>query len=128
MEGISDIRIIGIDPKRPPQIRKEPYINLFFVLSHQAIAGWCTDFNRLAAKFPYAAKIDEKQGMYIETWVRSVDEVAPQLDRLKSTLQQCNTEYIARIEAATAAGNATTTGESAEQMRLNAVVSGLLFD
>ena len=30
MEGISDIKIIGIDEKRPPKIRKEPYIDLVF--------------------------------------------------------------------------------------------------
>ncbi len=35
MEGISDIKIVSIDSKRPPVIRKQPYIALFFTLSHK---------------------------------------------------------------------------------------------
>ena len=38
MEGISDLKIIGTDERRPPIIRKEPYIDVFFKLSHQAPA------------------------------------------------------------------------------------------
>ncbi len=128
MEGISDIKITGIDAKRPPRILKEPYINLYFVLSHKAIAGWCTDFNRLGATYPFPAKIDEKEGLYIETWVRRIDEIEPQLARLKASVQECSVAYIARIESATAAGIVSTSAESAEQMRLNAVIAGLPFD
>jgi len=128
MEGISDIKIIGIDKKRPPRILKEPYINIYFVLSHKAIAGWCTDFNRLGAKYQYPAKIDETEGLYIDTWVRHIDEIHPQLTRLKATVKECSVAYVARIEAATAAGVATTSTDSAEQVRLNGVIAGLVFD
>ena len=38
MEGISDIRISGMDENRPPRIGKEPYINLYFRLVHKAPA------------------------------------------------------------------------------------------
>ena len=47
MQGISDINIIGIDETRPPFIRKEPYIDIFFELSHQAPIDWCKDLNSL---------------------------------------------------------------------------------
>ena len=73
MEGISDIKITGIDEKRPPVIRKEPYIDIFFKLSHQAPADWCKDFNALLSNHPTAPKIKEKEGLYIEGWVRTAD-------------------------------------------------------
>ena len=67
MKGISDLRIIGIDERRPPIIRKEPYIDLYFKLSHQAPADWCNDFNALLSKHPSAPKINPKEGLYIES-------------------------------------------------------------
>ncbi len=128
MEGISDIRIIGIDQKRPPRILKEPYINLYFVLSHKAIADWCSDFNRLGTKYSFPARIDEKEGLYVETWVRRIEEIEPQLTRLKATVQACSVAYISRIETASAAGGTSTSGESPEQVRLNAAIAALVFD
>ena len=71
MEGISDIRISGIDEMRPPRIRKEPYINLYFKLIHKAPKDWCEDFNHLVAKGDYPVKIEPNTGLFIETWVRS---------------------------------------------------------
>ena len=44
MEGISDIKICGIDETRPPMIKKEPYIDLNFKLIHKAPKDWCNDF------------------------------------------------------------------------------------
>lgn len=128
MEGISDIKIVGIDTKRPPMMQKEPYINLYFALSHQAIAGWCSDFNRLTSRYQYPAKINEKEGLYIETWVRDAGEIAPQLRRLKESVQQCIDQYIARINAATEAGTLSTVTESAAQINLNKVVASLNYD
>lgn len=84
MEGISDLRIIGIDEKRPPKIRKEPYIDVIFKLSHQAPGDWCDDFNALLAKHPATPKIKEKEGLYIEAWVRSPDEIVAFLELLNA--------------------------------------------
>jgi hypothetical protein len=128
MEGISDIKIVGIDTKRPPLMQKEPYINLYFSLSHQAISGWCSDFNRLTSRYQYTAKIDEKEGLYIETWVRETAEIAPQLNRLKASVQQCSDEYIAKINAATNASASVSSNVSAEQVHLNKVIAALNFD
>lgn len=61
MEGISDIKIIGIDEKRPSIVSKKPYIDLFFQLSHQAPDDWCRDFNSLMLKYPGTPKIKEKK-------------------------------------------------------------------
>ena len=50
MQNIMNIKIVGIDEKRPPLIRKEPYIDLFFQLSHKVPLDWCEDFNELTKK------------------------------------------------------------------------------
>lgn len=83
MEGISDIRIVGLDERRPPRIRKEPYINLFFKLSHEAPADWCQCFNSLLAKHGSTPKIKPDEGLFIETWVRKPGEIEAHLELLK---------------------------------------------
>ena len=131
MEGISDIKIIGVDETRPPIIRKEPYIDIFFKLSHQAPSDWCNDFNNLLAKHPSCAQVKEKEGLFIETWVREPDEISSLLDDLKSSVLECTRQYIARIEfsAQQAAGRGNAQEEATgEQGRLNKIIDSLEFD
>jgi len=52
VEGISDLRITGIDERRPPMIRNVSYIDIYFKLSHKAPADWCKAFNTLLRKHP----------------------------------------------------------------------------
>jgi hypothetical protein len=131
MEGISDISIIGIDELRPPVIRKEPYIDLFFKLSHQAPADWCRDFNALLTQHPASPKIKEKEGCFIESWVRTPDEIVELLELLKHTITDCTRQYIERInilarQDADASG-AALREEDGEQGRLNRIIAGLDF-
>jgi len=131
VEGISDIRIIGIDDKRPPKIRKEPYIDVIFRLSHQAPADWCRDFNALLSKHPSAPKLKEKEGLYIETWVRTPEEIAILLEHLKEKVAQCSRLYIERVErsirsAANVNASVSLEDEGA-QGRLNRIVAALDF-
>lgn len=131
MEGISDIRIIGIDELRPPVIRKEPYIDLFFKLSHQAPADWCRDFNALLAQHPSSPKIKEKEGCFIESWVRTPDEIVALFELIKQTLADCTTQYIERIESAarlSAAGSRAATQGTDEQAHLNSIIASLDFE
>jgi len=130
MEGISDIRICGFDEKRPPRILKQPYIDLFFKLIHEAPKDWCEDFNRLVTKGKFTAKIAPATGLFIETWVRKPDEIEDSLTKLKQTVATCNQEYIAKIVAQTAAAeNAQDKpGDEGEQGRLNKIIAALNFD
>ena len=132
MEGISDIKIIGIDEKRPPKIRKEPYIDLYFKLSHQAPVDWCKAFNALFSKHPSTPKIREKEGLYIEAWVRTPDEIAGLLQQLKDRIVDCSRQYIERVELSIRnADNANASlaqGDSGEQGRLNRIIASLDFD
>ena len=131
MEGISDIKIVGIDERRPPTIRKEPYVDIVFKLSHQAPEDWCQDFNRLMSKHPSRAKIKEKDGVYIEGWVKTPDDIALYLEVLKKSVQLCTEQYIDRIEKAlqkSSEKNASLSVESGEQGRLNKIVADLNYD
>ena len=126
MEGISDIRISGIDEKRPPKILKEPYINLFFKLTHQAPRNWCEDLNHLLSKREYSAKINPATGLYIETWVRKPEEIESSLQTLKEAVLICTQEYIAKIKAS--AKHQVNVGDDGEQGRLNKIIAALNFD
>lgn len=131
MEGISDLKIIGIDEKRPPAIRKEPYIDIFFKLSHQAPADWCNDFNALLRKHPTTPRIEEKEGLYIEGWVKTPDDIVAFLTVLKAKVEDCNRQYIERINLSANnadAENEALTQESGEQGRLNKIIATLDFD
>jgi hypothetical protein len=130
MEGISDIKISCIDEMRPPRILKEPYINLYFKLTHKAPKKWCEDFNHLVAKGDYPVKIEPNTGLFIETWVRKPEEIEKALEGLKRAVNTCKEEYIARIlaEANAAAEISDMTDESGEQGRLNKIIAGLNFD
>lgn len=130
MEGISDIRICGIDELRPPRIRKEPYINLFFKLSHKAPRDWCEGFNGMVSHLKYPVYIDPAAGLFIETWVRKPDEIEELFEGLKQTVRNCSEAFIARLEAeATAAAAADVDPEHrGEQGRLNRILAGLDYD
>ena len=130
MEGISDIKIIGIDETRPPRILKEPYINLYFKLSHKAPGEWCKDFNQLSSKKKYPAKIDPVLGLFVETWVRKPEEVELALQVIQETIKTCSEEFVARIqaEARAKANVGGPVGDEGEQGRLNRIVAALNFD
>ena len=129
MEGISDIKIIGFDETRPPALRKEPYINLYFKLSHEAPKQWCIDFNELVAKGAYPVKIEPANGLFIETWVRQANEIEAVLANLKEAVKNSTYNYISRIRSK---ANADLPVEGAvvseAQAQLNLIISGLNFD
>ena len=131
MEGISDIRIIGIDEKRPPRIRKEPYIDIYFKLSHQAPSDWCKDFNALLSKFPSSPRIKEKEGLFIDSWVKTPDDIALLLEKLNTKVAECSVQYIKRIEMAvrnSSMDNDALSEETGEQGRLKRLVASLIFE
>ncbi len=131
MEGISDIKIIGLDEYRPPKILKEPYINLFFKLSHKAPKQWCEDFNILIGKRKYPVKINPATGLFIETWVRLPAEIKATLDDIKKVITACNDAYIARIEAEALAVNKANADSKdsagVAQAELNRIIEALDF-
>lgn len=130
MEGISDIKITGIDERRPPRVQKEPYIDLCFRLSHKAPVDWCHDFTDHLSKARYPAKIDTKECLYIETWVRSQDEIVAHLQTLKQAVADCNARYIAKVEASARDRDGEIDAlakETGPQGQLNRIIAALDF-
>ena len=130
MEGISDIFIAGIDENRPPALRKEPYIDLYFKLSHQAPEAWCKLFNDVVAKLEATPKIDPVKGEIIATWVRLPDDIPAHLKALQIKVAECTVQYIQKIELARQAEkSASSVVGQAEgpQAKLNKIVEALDF-
>lgn len=131
MKGISDIKIVGIDEKRPPRICKEPYIDLCFRLSHEAPVDWCHDLIDHQTKAGFPVKIDIKECLFIETWVRSPDQIVAHLQALKKAIAECNARYIAKIEARDRdrdGDNDRLAQEAGPQGQLNRIIAGLDFN
>ena len=129
MEGISDLKINGIDATRPPRIQKQPYINLFFKLSHKAPPDWCQEFNSLMSKHEYTPKINTEEGLFIETWVRSPEEIVPHLQLLKKAVTKCSEIYIENINRRIreSAGAYASVNDNSPQGRLNKIIAELDF-
>src|SRR3970040_424958 len=120
-----------MDENRPPRLRKEPYINLYFRLLHKAPPDWCEGFSDLLVKHEYTPKIYAEEGLYIETWVRSPDEIAGLFQVLKEKVTACTAQYIEKSAASkrdSDSDNDLLQKEgSGEQGRLNRVIAGLDF-
>ncbi len=130
MSSFEEIRIISIDEARPPRVRKEAYIDLFFKLSNKAPLDWCEDFNALGRQINPAAKIDKNLGESIETYVNDMAGIQSHLNEIKQTVVECNAQYLEKIrqrQLADAASNAALLGQDGEQARLNQIISALEF-
>ncbi len=127
---IEDYRIIGFDEDRPPRVRKEAYIDLYFKLSDKAPEDWCEEFNALGRKINPAPKIDKSKGECIESYVNDMDLIATHVTSLKQVVADCNSQYQEKIrarEAALAASNLALKSGDSQQQRLNLIVEGLDF-
>jgi hypothetical protein len=131
LQDISEIRIVAIDEKRPPKVRKEPYIDLFFKLSRQVPEDWCDEFNRLTGKMEPTIKINKKEGLFIETYVRDMHLIQEHLDKIRQKITDCNERYSTSIrqrEMAEAAKTAALLGDGGKQGVLNQIIATLKFD
>ncbi len=130
MNKIPQPKIMGIDEKRPPKLRKEPYIDLFFQLSEQAPELWCENFNKLTQTITFKTSIDKSQGLFIETYVRDIHKITEHLGILKQMVKTCNEQYAESLhqqELAEDKKNASLLGESGQQGQLNAIIAALNF-
>jgi hypothetical protein len=128
MTDISSIKVVGIDEERPPIVRKEGYIDLYFKLSEKAPVEWCEDFNKLGHRLKPPVKIRPDKGLIMETYVHDMNAIQQQLDKIKEKIKQCSTEYLEREKQrmlALAARQAERIGSSDKQTLLNEIVAGL---
>ncbi|MGB1556891.1 MAG: hypothetical protein ACPHCJ_03825 [Oceanococcaceae bacterium] len=130
MQDITQLHISGLDDSRPPRLRKEPYIDLYFTLSEKAPSAWCDLFNESLKRGGVPARVDPDAGQFIETWVRKPEEVPAALLRLKQGVKTTTETYLARLLAAREAERQRSKKpeDSGEQGRLNQILSELNFD
>ncbi|MEO5342021.1 MAG: hypothetical protein H7842_01570 [Gammaproteobacteria bacterium SHHR-1] len=131
MDSINNLKIIGLDPRRPPIVRKEPYIDLIFELSHPAPEDWCDDFNNLNRGATPTVMIKKNPGLFIETYVREMGHIPRQLELIKAKVKQCSAEYLEKIRLKAieeAAKNGSLSGAGGEQGKLNAILAELDYD
>ncbi len=125
------LKIVGVDEKRPPIIRKQPYIDIFFKLSHKAPREWCEIFNRLSKQLMTPARINKSDGVFIEAYVRDMNLLPEHLNKIKKKVIESNEQYSAVIRKRNEdllSRNASVDNEGGEQGRLNTIVAGLNFN
>lgn len=131
MTTFKQIKIIGLDANRPPRVRKEAYIDLFYQLSEEAPEEWCEDFNGFGRHVAPLAKIDRGTRCFISTYVNDMDMIPEHLESLKQAVTDCNSRYMERIrqreiELAREAANLGALG--GQQFKLNQIIARLEFD
>lgn len=130
MQAIQEIKIVGIDDERPPKIRKEAYIDLFFSLAIKAPMDWCEDFNILGRQLDPGVKINKNSGICIEAWVRNMNDIIPHLEKIKQKIVDCNEQYIEKArqkKLALLAAKTSTSSKDSEQFKLNQIIADLKF-
>lgn len=131
MEDITTLKIIGIDDNRPPRLSTAPYIELVFKLSEQAPVEWCQDFNLMFDKYKYSVRIDINKGIFIETWVRKMEEIEPHFELIKTKIIECNQLTLkkkAALELLLIGKKEDMSAAQGEQLRLNTIMAGLHFE
>lgn len=130
MKDFKAIKIVGMDENRPPKIRKEPYIDLFFKLSHQVPDEWCDEFHKLTAKLNPTVKIDKGNSIFIKTYVRDMSHIPEHLELIKKKIIDCSEQYIERQRQKSLAdnnNNATVNAQGGKQGQLNTIIESLDF-
>jgi capsid protein len=128
---INQIKLIGIDEERPPLMRKEAYIDLFFKLSQKAPQDWCEDLNKLGHQVEPSFKIDTLKGDIVETWTRDMNLIPQQVEKIKEKIKECNKQYVERLRLkviSDAARTASPTGHDSQQAELNLIIATLDFE
>lgn len=130
MDHITKIKIVGLDAKRLPRIRQQPYIDIFFELSLKAPKQWCDDFNIMGKNLEPSVKINHVEGRFIEAWVRNMDDIPKHLNDIKKKIISCNNQYIEnfRLKELAEIEMNQALGKNAEQEKLNTILANLNFD
>jgi hypothetical protein len=131
MQDIKDIKIIGIDEDRPPMVRKEAYVDLYFKLSKKAPVDWCEDFNILGHQITPPVKINPANGIFVETYVRDVNQIQEHLNKIKDKIKLCIEKFLEKErqkQLALAEKSANLHGTSSKQDELNKIIAQLNYE
>ena len=131
MTSFNELKVIGLDTNRPPRIRKEAYIDLYYQLSEDAPEEWCEDFAAFGRQLNPLAKVDNTSRCFINTYVNDMELIPAHFAQLKQAVAECNAQFLEKLrqrEQALARDNADLREEGGQQYRLNEIVASLDFD
>ncbi|MBT8113465.1 MAG: hypothetical protein KJO81_05180 [Gammaproteobacteria bacterium] len=94
MSDINNIKIKGLDPNRMPSLKNKKYVDIIFELNKKAPKDWCADLNLLFSKNKQNVKIKPDEGVFVETWVRVINDIPNLLELIKQHIAICNSNYI----------------------------------
>lgn len=123
------IKIIGVDPKRRPNLNNKKYIDVFYELSEKASKDWCVEFNLCISKHKKQVRINPDIGLYIDTWVHGMYEIPEFLDSIKAAVIKCNSILLERAQNEEAARkHRDIENRGAEHTELEKILQSLKFD
>lgn len=126
---MTPIKLTGIDPKRPPHIRKEAYIDIYYQLSEKPPAAWCDLFDNLGRKIEPAVKVDKTTGDCIGAWVRDMEGIPGHFNQIKQKIAEANVQFEDMVLQQAARDSAAKAGsQGSAQTRLNEILSALDFE
>ncbi|MDH5355927.1 MAG: hypothetical protein OEY09_15905 [Gammaproteobacteria bacterium] len=131
MTQFNETKIKGIDANRPPRIRKEAYIDLFYQLSEDAPEEWCEDFSNFGRRINPLAKIEKGSRCFIGTYVNDMDSIPAHFKQIKQAVMDCNTQYLEKIrqrELVLVKDNAASQEQGGLQFKLNQIIASLDFE
>ena len=129
MGEIENLKIKGIDKNRLPNLDNNNYIDVIYELTQKAPRNWCLDFNNFFSKERHKTRIDPDKGLYIETWVRDMEEIPKELNLIKQKIKMCNANYIEKLQKEELLRKSMQSDSSTIGVRkLNRIIAGLEFD
>lgn len=130
MAMFNEIKISGFDPDRPPRVRKESYIDLFYQLSEEAPEEWCDDFETFGRHLNPRAKVDRATRGFINSYVNDMSVIPKNLEQLKLAVFECNTQYIEKLKQRAqdmARESQNLKDQGGLQFKLNEIIESLDF-
>ena len=129
MDKYLNLKIKGIDSNRVPHLDNNNYIDVVYELTEKAPRDWCIELNNFLSQERHKTKIDPKNGLYIETWVRNMDEIVPELNHLKQKIIICNKNYNANLQEKNARLRDLHSEKKSEALKkLENIIANLKFD
>ncbi len=128
MSDTTTIKIIGIDPKRYPDLSKNNYIDISYKLSEKAPKQWCVIFNDIF-KNDGNVRIDIDSSQFIDTWVRDMEDIPWRFITIKEKIELTNKLYQEKlIDDEKAKKDSYNQNKSEKSIRLDEILDSLDFN
>ena len=127
MSNPINIKLIGIDPMRYPNLSKSNYIDISYQLSEKPHKDWCVIFNDIF-KNDGNIRIDLTSSEFIDTWVRDMEDIPTRFTTIKESVALTNKLYSEKLLNDEIAKRDTYNHAKSEKcIRLDEILSSLDF-